>query len=245
MRQKILQITVRRAHKKQIRKSPLQLPRRIHLPRHANQRILRRRIPIRRRIQRRSLNMRVVIRTPRRQIHQNNIQRFQQRQKLNRLRQIQLRRIARVNAKSPAIRNQFRERLRNPRTEFSIGGQRRIGTVSKAETRTPIFKLGATARIPCTTSRRNRVRFSKLPPYFPSRVCAPRNSCPKYPWQCFTSTKSKPTSEAMRPARQKSSTIPSISPSVSTGKSADKPSRRSRIGCRCKILGSARVWEFG
>jgi len=40
----------------------------------------------------------------------------------------------------------------------------------KAET--PIDKPGATARPPFTTSRRKRVRFSKLPPYSPSRVCA-------------------------------------------------------------------------
>ena len=33
------------------------------------------------------------------------------------------------------------------------------------------------ARMPAMISRRMRVRFPKLPPYFPGRVCAPRNSC--------------------------------------------------------------------
>src|SRR5258708_6107958 len=131
MRQKILQVTVRRAHKKQIRKSPLQFPGRIHLPRQDSKRILGRQVAIRGRIQRRPLNMRIEIRTSRRHIHQKNIQRLEQRQKLNRLREIRLCRVARVHAKSPAIRKQIPEGLRNSRTHFSaifsVGGLRRIG----------------------------------------------------------------------------------------------------------------------
>src|SRR5260221_13523351 len=75
--------------------------------------------------------MRIVIRTSRRHIHQKNIQRLEQRQKLNRLRGIRLCRVARVHAKSPAIRKQIPEGLRNSRTHFSaifsVGGLRRIG----------------------------------------------------------------------------------------------------------------------
>ena len=51
------------------------------------------------------------------------------------------------------------------------------GTKSNALNRTPISILFPLARLPATMSRRIRVRFSKLPPNLPSRVCAPRNSC--------------------------------------------------------------------
>src|SRR6266852_1911205 len=79
--------------------------------------------------------MRTVVRTPRRHIHQKNIQRFEQRQELNGLREIGPRWVARIHAESPAIRKQIRVRLRNSWAQFSfqlaahfsIGGLRRIG----------------------------------------------------------------------------------------------------------------------
>ena len=105
MRQIILQIAVRSSKHNQIRKSLLQFARHIHLPRHADQRVFRRLISVRRRIQRRPLNMRIVIRASRREVHQPNLQVFQQCEKLNRFRQIWLRGIFRVHTKAPSIRN--------------------------------------------------------------------------------------------------------------------------------------------
>ena len=120
VRQKILQIAVRRPHKNQIRKSLFQFPRDLHVLRHAKQRIFRRLISIRWRIPRRPLNVRIVVRTPRRDVYELNVQFFQQRQEFYRFRQIDLRGVALLHAEPPAIRNEILLNFRNSRSQFSI-----------------------------------------------------------------------------------------------------------------------------
>ena len=46
-------------------------------------------------------------------------------------------------------------------------GPFRNGTVSKTDSRTPISRPGASARMPAIDSCRNRVRFSSVPPNLP------------------------------------------------------------------------------
>ena len=105
VRQEILQVAVRCADKNEIRKTPFQLARGAHLSRDANQRIFCRLIPIRRRIERRPLNVWIVIRTPRRDIHKMNFQFLEQKQKPNRLGEIHLCRTICVDAESPPVGN--------------------------------------------------------------------------------------------------------------------------------------------
>ncbi|OLE64498.1 MAG: hypothetical protein AUG74_13120 [Bacteroidetes bacterium 13_1_20CM_4_60_6] len=76
-RKKILHVTVSRSHKDQLRKLLFQLSSNFHLPRHANQRIFRRQISIRRGIQRRPLHMWIVIRTACGDIHKSDVQLFE------------------------------------------------------------------------------------------------------------------------------------------------------------------------
>src|SRR5215469_14924501 len=120
VRQEILQVAVRCADKNEIRETPFQLPCGAHLPRHANQRIFRRLISIRRRIQRRPLNVWIVVRTPRRDIHKRDSQFHEQEQKLNRLRQIHLCRTICVDAESPPVGNQIVKRFRDSRTRLAV-----------------------------------------------------------------------------------------------------------------------------
>ena len=89
-------------------KSLLELARRFHLPRHSNQRIFRRQIAVRRRIQRRPLNVRIVVRASGGEIHQpNSISSSNDKKRAGSVRS-DLRRIERIHAESPAIGNRVR-----------------------------------------------------------------------------------------------------------------------------------------
>ena len=164
-------------------KALLQLSRHVQLPRHADQRIFRWLVAVRWRKQRRPLDMRIVVRASGGNVHEQNVPIPPAAPRIESARsESVLGRMLRVDSESPSIGNQFFVGLRNSRPELAGGRSRRIwpeGTMSNAESRTPICKPGATERMPATISRKNRVRFSKLPPYFPSRVCALRNSCPR------------------------------------------------------------------
>ena len=46
----------------------------------------------------------------------------------------------------------------------------RYGTLSMTDSRTPMPRPGTVARMPSTTAKRNRVRFSRLPPYRPCAI---------------------------------------------------------------------------
>src|SRR5580692_3146046 len=129
MRQKILQVTVRGPNDDQLRKTLLHLLRGFELPRYIDQRILRRLISIRRRIQRWPLNVRTVVRTTRREIHELNAQFFQQTQEAQRLGKIRSSRIALINSESPTIRNQIPIFHGNSGPKLSGRGKRRIGPV--------------------------------------------------------------------------------------------------------------------
>jgi len=178
------------------------------------------------------VNMRFVVRTTRRPNHKT-ILRFQQRTKLNRLRQIPTVSDRLASTPNPTDTNQVGVQLGIPARVFHADTP--IGRKASIKSRTPPpFSNQGNSRIPCTTSRRNRVDF-KTPPYFPSRVIAPQKSCPNnHDNVSYQQNQSKFRSGCA--TRQKSSMMPPMSPSVKHGKSADKASRRSRIDADTKIL---------
>ena len=91
MRQEILQVAVTGPDEDQVGKLLLQPPRRFHLARHADERVFRRQISVRRRIQRGPLQVRIVVGTSGGDIDQPNSKLLQQGQKANRLIQVRTR----------------------------------------------------------------------------------------------------------------------------------------------------------
>jgi len=198
--------------------------------------------------------MRVVIRTPRPSNSPKTIFRDSSKdKKLNRLPpKIQPRRIAPRQTPNPhryGINSAKGSGIPGP--NFPFADKRRIWPERhsiKSRNAPPQFSIPARQpEFPAQTFAQKSRAILKTPSILPFPRMRPKKFMPQISMAMFHINKIKnPVPQAMRPARQKiPPMIPPISPSVSTGKSADNPSRRSRIGCRNKILGSPRVCELG
>jgi len=171
-------------------KSCSQLTRDFHLQRHASQRIFRRLISVRRRIERRPLNVRIVIGTAA-VMFTSRISSSSSKDK-NQI--VSLRSIlwdAVIHAESPAVRNQVVMSFGNSGPNFPFADWDDRGEMAQCQTRrnrTPICSPGAIERIPCTTFSQNRVR-SRSFAVWPSPRMRAQEFVPRYPWQCLMSTK--------------------------------------------------------
>ena len=108
------------------------------------------------------------------EIDERDVELFQEREELDGFGEIDIATDGLVYAEAPVIGNcaglWFRERRGRVFRGDERAGSGWNGAVSKAERRTPILQRGSVAAYACAwISRRKRVRFSKLPPYLPSR----------------------------------------------------------------------------
>ena len=101
MRQEILKIRIRRSHDYKVRKLPLERTRHLHLPCNSHQRVLWRQISVGRRVERWPLDVRIVVRTSRRDVHQLNSKFLQQQQESLRFAQVAVRRVSADSHRTP------------------------------------------------------------------------------------------------------------------------------------------------
>src|SRR5579864_7119591 len=106
VRQKILEISEPCSDDDQLVKLFLEQMRHLHQARHTDERIFRRLVSVRWRIERRALNMWTVIRRARGNVYQSNFQFLEQRKKSRCFGHVGLSRVLRVHAKTPSIRDQ-------------------------------------------------------------------------------------------------------------------------------------------
>ena len=154
--QPLLEIAVGRAHDDEAGEPPLERRRDRDLPRHADQRVLRRLIAVGGREERGALDVRVVVRAARGQVDEAHAQRLEQGEQARGLVEVRPQRIVADRRRRRTRRGAAPRPLRPRRPAPSWKGR-----VSKIDTRTPMARPGTRARIPATTSRRKRVRFSK------------------------------------------------------------------------------------
>ena len=159
VRQPFLQVAVGGPDERDVREVRLETGRRVDLPRHAAERILRRLVAVDRRKQRRPLHVRVVVRRAAADADRADAEPGEQ-----------------PDARSAASSSAASMPSAGQHPEPEAAGDRpararrrrpapgRYGTVSNTESRTPIIRPGTSARMPSMISRMKRVRFSSEPP---------------------------------------------------------------------------------
>ena len=170
--QPLLEVRIARSDDGQPRVPGLEPGRRPEVPGHADQRVLGREIAVGRREGGRPDHVRVVIRAARPSSRAGRFRAPRGSRGSRRPRP----------GRSPGrCRRRRRRKGYNPSAAGSPvpSGPGRNGIRSKTLRRTPTSRPGTSERMPSTTSRRNRPRFSRLPPYLPGRSTAERNSWPR------------------------------------------------------------------